>query len=65
MSTYLPDVELFEVDADPPPEDDQQHQGDLRELIIPDSSKRNEIPTELPPDNQDFIKDLPGRVDEE
>jgi hypothetical protein len=66
MSNNQPDVELFEVDADPPPADVQQRGGDDKELLIPnlpESEKRNEIPTELPSDNIEFVKDLPGRED--
>jgi hypothetical protein len=67
MSNNLPDVELFEVDADEPADDAQQHFGETLELIVPDAPKRNEIPTDLPADNSDFtdIDKLPGRLDED
>jgi hypothetical protein len=54
----LPPVESYEVDAEPPADDEQQRRGDP-------NPGREEIPTDLPPDNYDFVRDLPGRVDEE
>jgi hypothetical protein len=48
----LPPVEAYEVDAEPPADDEQQRRGD------PDPG-RDEIPTELPPDNEDFLTDFP------
>jgi len=57
MSNNQPDVQDFEVDADPPADDEKQRSGDP-------GPGRAEIPTELPPDNDVFTSDLPGRLDE-